>query len=450
MNKDHLLKLLLEDAEKNEHHYQIQTDTKEVLRQNLVEELGDLGGEKATLPDHLPPVPSEAIALLREHFEDNVTFISRVLNYLFPDRYLFYRVSKLEEEIFLGFEYFFSDVPRFAFSFSSVGRRGFDRYLELNEALMESFKAAYPQLNDLQARVSWFLYEGLGRLFTEKSDYNRYWIMATREKNWAELDSNDDVNWSARKEMQPGDLVFIYRTAPRKAITDIFKVRDEPYFEPWAPWEGFWVDLSRVCRIEDVTFADLWNDSIMKDWGVVRKRFQGVIVEAIPHSIYNRLLEKVPESTLSSHDLEFEQTANMGRSGQFVSEADFEDQVIEPLLRRWNLDYQRQYRSHLRFGRQDLLGLVDFLVRDGRGPITLFENKFRILNDDKDLKEAADQGKSYALMLGLPSFVVASPEGLWIYSLHRNRESLEMQMSLDELEERDEEVRDTLLKLRVP
>src|SRR5215213_1929163 len=98
MNKGHLLGLLLEDAEKNEHHYQMQTDTKEVLRQNLVEELRDLGGEKATLPDHLPPVPSEAIALLREHFEDNVTLISRVLNYLFPDRYLFYRVSKLEEE----------------------------------------------------------------------------------------------------------------------------------------------------------------------------------------------------------------------------------------------------------------------------------------------------------------------------------------------------------------
>ena len=92
---------------------------------------------------------------------------------------------------------------------------------------------------------------------------------------------------------------------------------------------------------------------------------------------------------------------------------------------------------------------MDFLVRDGRGTFTLFENKVRILND-KDLKEAADQGKSYALMLGLPSFVVASPEGIWIYSLDRNRETLEMQTSLDELEVRDEEVRNTLLKLRVP
>jgi|SRR5215208_494134 hypothetical protein len=60
------------------------------------------------------------------------------------------------------------------------------------------------------------------------------------------------------------------------------------------------------------------------------------------------------------------------------------------------------------------------------------------------------EGKSYALMLGLPSFVAASPEGLWIYSLDRNQESLEMQLSPDELEERDEEVHNTLLKWRVP
>jgi hypothetical protein len=448
MNKDHLLELLLEDAENNEHHFQIQTDTEDGLRQNLLEELQDLGGDKATLPNSLPSIPSEAIPLLRRHFKDNVTLISRVLNYLFPDQYLFYRFSKLEEEVFLGFDFFSSTVPAFEFSFSRVGRRGFDRYLELNEALIEFFNAVYPELNNPQARVAWFLYEGLGRLFTEKSDYSRYWIMATREENFADLDSSDDLNWSARKEMQPDDLVFIYRTTPRKAITDVFEVQGEPYFEPWAPWEGFWADLRRVCRIEDVTFAELRNDSFLKSWGVVRKQFQGVIVEAVPHSVYNRLLEKVPESTRSSHNLEFEPTANMGRSGEFPIEADFEDQVIEPLLKRWGLDYQRQYRSHFRFGRQDLPGLVDFLVRDGRGTITLFENKVRILSD-KDLIEAANQGKSYALMLGLPSFVVASPEGIWIYSLDRNRESLEMQISLNELEERDDEVRNTLLKLRV-
>jgi hypothetical protein len=337
LNKVHLLELLLEDAEKNEHQYQIQTDTKDGLHQILLEDLQNLGGDKVTLPDSLPSVPSEAIPLLRDHFKDNVTLISRVLNHLFPDQYLFYRVSKLEEEIFVAFDYFSPFVPAFEFPFPRVGRTGFDRYLELNSVLLGSFSAAYPDLHDPQARAAWFLYEGLGRLFTQKSDYHRYWIMATREENWAELDANDDLNWSARKEMQPGDLIFIYRTAPRSAITDIFEVQDEPYFEPRTRWEGFWVDLSRLCRIEDIAFADMSDDHILRDWGVVRKRFQGVIVEPVPHSVYNRLLQKIPQHTRELHGLEPEPTANLAPSGKFVSEKHFEDEVIEPLLRRWGL-----------------------------------------------------------------------------------------------------------------
>src|SRR5215212_10305375 len=169
MNKSYLLDLLLYDAEKNEHQYQVQTDTTTELRQVLLADLQNLGGEKATPPDPLPSVPSEAIPLLRDHFNDNVTLISRVLNHLFPDQYLFYRVSQLEEEIFLAFDYFSYFDPAFRFSFSRVGRTGFERYLELNESVLGFFKDVYPDLKDPQARAAWFLYEGLGRLFTEKS-----------------------------------------------------------------------------------------------------------------------------------------------------------------------------------------------------------------------------------------------------------------------------------------
>lgn len=98
-------------------------------------------------------------------------------------------------------------------------------------------------------------------------------------------------------------------------------------------------------------------------------------------------------------------------------------------------------------GSQDLFGLVDFYVTDGRGPITLFENKFRILGE-RELRQATDQGKSYALMLGLPSFVVASPEGMWVYSLNRNEETLEEHIPMDELDATGEGLRDKLLKLR--
>lgn len=59
-----------------------------------------------------------------------------------------------------------------------------------------------------------------------------------------------------------------------------------------------------------------------------------------------------------------------------------------------------------------------------------------------------DQGKSYALMLTLPTFVVASPEGLWSYSLIRNHTKLEKHISTDDLKTEDGQVRSMLLNLR--
>ena len=75
----------------------------------------------------------------------------------------------------------------------------------------------------------------------------------------------------------------------------------------------------------------------------------------------------------------------------------------------------------------------------------LFENMLRIL-DGRDLAEAKEQGKSYALMLGVSSFVAASPEGLRVDSLRRDEP--EMHISLDERDARVEGVRSKLLELR--
>lgn len=449
MNRQALLLWMLQDAEQNDHAYQLQIEGESDPDSLLREDLHVLGGDQVDILDSIPPDPEKAIPLLRSHYKDNVTLVSRVLNHYFPEQYIFYRVSKLEEEIFRSFDFLSSILPEFEFPFTSVGRRGFDKYLAVNDVLMSFFRNLYPDLEDPHPRISWFLYQGLGHLFLEKSDYTRYWIMVTTKKYFEGpegLDSNDILEWSGRKEMQAGDLVFMYRASPRMAITDIFEVIGEPRFDPWGGWDGFWVDIERVCRIEDIPFATLRDDSVLGNWSIVRKKLMGVRTDPVPHSIYNRLLEKIPGDTNSSYGLIPEPTAAEGSSGQFVSEAEFEDRVIEPLLKRWSLDYQRQYRCRFRLGSQDYSGRVDFYVSDAKGPIALFENKFKILNE-KDLKLAADQGKSYALMLGLPCFVVASPEGMWIYSLQRHVETLEEHVPLNELSAREENIRRVLLKL---
>lgn len=227
----------------------------------------------------------------------------------------------------------------------------------------------------------------------------------------------------------------------------MFEVTNDSYFEPWGEWDGFWMDISRMCRIKDIPFAELRNDGVLGEWGAVRKRFQGIVVESVPPYIYNRLLEKIPRDLRTHHDLEPEPTAGEGLSGRFPFEADFADQVIEPLLRQWGFRFEREYRRQFFVGSQAIRGRIDFLVGDGRGPITLFENKRKIL-DEKALNLAVEQGKSYALMLGLPSFVVTSPEGLWIYWLSRNRAKLEKHISTDDLKTETGQIRSTLLNLR--
>jgi hypothetical protein len=449
MNKILLLDLLAQDLEKNVEKYY---DAEIIEKYSLEDTLYELNNRKAIeIPSSLPKTAEEMIVVLRKHLPDDVTLISCILNHYFPEEFFFYRVSKVEPEIFEGIEFFSEVVPELRFRFNKIGKRGFEEYLELNKSLMKIAKRVWPDLKRPQLKLAYFLYQGLADLFLEKSEYNRYWIMATYPEYFEGLDSSEkSVPWSGRKEIRPGDLVFMYRTAPRKAITDILRVKDEPFFDPWGAWDGFWLNLEKVCAVEDITISQMRDDPVLGQWGLVRRNFVGTVTEPVPHSIYNRLLDHISKAIREEYGLKPEPVADIGRSGQFTSEAEFEEKVIEPLLKRWGFRFARQHSCRFSVGSQYYDGRVDFYVSDGGGPVTLFENKFRIINDEKDLRPAVDQAKSYALMLGLPSFVVASPEGMWLYSLEWNKETLVKKVSADEIssQAQEEEFRSLLQKLR--
>lgn len=394
----------------------------------------------------------EIISFLRETLKNNTTFISLVLNQLFPKNYLFYRTSMLENEIFAGFEFFSDLVEEFQFPFSKIGRgkAGFDNYFTLNKALLSFTSLVWPDLKDqntIQQRIHYFLYQGLGNLFSEKNDYNRYWIMATGEAYFDDLDNEPETIWSGRKEMQEGDLVFMYRQTPRKAITDLYRVSAEPCFDPYAAWDGFWVDMKKLTQINDVTMVEMKHDDILNMWNFVRCSSQGVTTASIPHFIYNNLLEKMDKDLLDKYNLEPEPVAKTGYSGQFSSETEFEEEVIEPLLKRWGFKYSKQYPCKFIIGSQHHGCQVDFLVRDEKGNVTLFENKLRIVNE-KELSKARLQAKSYSLQLGINNFVVASPEGFWLYTLERNKETLVENIYSDKLKDNEDRIRGLILTLR--
>src|SRR4051812_13166708 len=135
MNKILMLNLLLDFLDNVSSDDQEDGDLEEEEQEVGLEVTlqGINNGKQVTLPVSLPSDPKRAERVLRKHFADDVSLISFVLHHHFPDKYLFYRVSALEEEIFLGLEFFSSVVPAFDLPFRRIGKLGFERYLRLNE-----------------------------------------------------------------------------------------------------------------------------------------------------------------------------------------------------------------------------------------------------------------------------------------------------------------------------
>lgn len=98
-------------------------------------------------------------------------------------------------------------------------------------------------------------------------------------------------------------------------------------------------------------------------------------------------------------------------------ECDFETHTIIPLLQRWHVPYRQQVWCEMRSSGGSPFGRIDFLINteDNRAPLTLFENKRQITSETQRLR-AVQQANAYAQARRLRSFVVAAPEGLWVYS----------------------------------
>jgi thiol-disulfide isomerase/thioredoxin len=99
------------------------------------------------------------------------------------------------------------------------------------------------------------------------------------------------------------------------------------------------------------------------------------------------------------------------------TEATFEDLVVIPLLTAWGFSYVRQAPCPT-----PARGRIDLLVYDhaGEQPLTLFENKRRIMSASA-LQQAIAQAHTYARALRLPSFVIAAPAGIWVYACDGSR-----------------------------
>ena len=193
MNAELILKWMIENTNQNaERIYNV-----DVWQRDLEDMLSGINsGRMVTLPSSIISRDNKdednVISILNKTFKNNITNISLVLNYLYPKKYLFYRVSVLEKEIFAGFKFLSETYKKLYFSFAKIGKSkdSFANYLILNEALLAFASDAWPNSKDpksIQKKINYFLFEELAFLFLEKNSYNRYWMLVSGPESFHSL-----------------------------------------------------------------------------------------------------------------------------------------------------------------------------------------------------------------------------------------------------------------------
>jgi hypothetical protein len=92
----------------------------------------------------------------------------------------------------------------------------------------------------------------------------------------------------------------MYRQSPRKAVTGIYYVSHDPWFDPYGGWTGFWVPLKKITPIKDITMVEMKHDDVLKQWSFVKTSSQGVSTAPMPYFAYNRFLELIDTTILKN------------------------------------------------------------------------------------------------------------------------------------------------------
>lgn len=399
-----------------------------------------------------------------------LTDASAALARLHPEHFLLWRAPYYDRELFDGLAFLSTAEPRLSFSFDRFGsgQVALKRWRKVGDTLLELAGEWWPRETSRrrllpggpdpfarQLKLWHFLYEGLIPLHVRRGEGERAWLVGGKDGDYTDWEP-DDLHWSGRMEMAAGETVYMYRMGKATAITDVYSVAERPRINPLAPWRACTVKLQRVARIEPLRFADMKADPILGQWGLIKRNLRGLVAEALPPRSRRRLERLIREgaplperkaATSSGPGSVEEQLV----AGDFVDEDDFCTNFIAPLLAKHRLRTRRERACDFHVGSQCYHCRIDFLVRDQeKRLLTIIEAK-RTLTKLEDVKRAARQGRSYALQVGSPSFVVMAPEGCWVYDSLRadpNRSEAMLRVAGDAIAGRFGEVVEVIEQLR--
>jgi len=312
--------------------------------------------------------------------------------------------------------------------------------------------AEFNKRNGWEPWQTWAMVYDLGpRLLPDPAPYPtdappKVWVISANKPSgdFEECDGhlNSEVySWCINSKAKRGDIALMYHLAPRSAIVGLYRCYSDAYADPLRPswWTGGRGELTDRIAIPWITMKEMKQDPILKDWGLVKRNFVGMLqLEVLPDA-WNRIKELVASKDpdvgrfLDRYATSAGGVHSIAAIGEDISEEAVEDTLVLPLLQAlgWDIrvNLSRQHEMDIKIGsgkpkrvRADFVGFRDAL---GSEALMVVETKCGIRNDT-ELTSAVEQCESYAGKLRCPRFAVAAPEGLWIYQMNFPGNSIQL------------------------
>ena len=280
----------------------------------------------------------------------------------------------------------------------------------------------------------------------ELPEPSKVWLSVGGDVDFEGLDKANDQSspyWSGNKYAKKGDIQIIYCRGPRKYIHSIWRISSDAYVDPFYHYFNTVWMTKPVLLDQPISFHALKADSVWKHFGRLKANMQGLKADRVTVEQYHRLLDMIkatgqdisPFPKIEHEDPEIPGVSN---------EREVELQLIEPLLKKLGYaeqDWQRQVPIRMGTGQ---CFYPDYAIgynpkKNEETAKMLVEAKYDI-SGDHALQEAYFQAKSYATQLQAGTFMIASRNGIWVFSSKGNSFNIDkcVQKTWKDLKNKDE------------
>jgi hypothetical protein len=236
----------------------------------------------------------------------------------------------------------------------------------------------------------------------------------------------DNQIWTGSKQTQPGDLLFFYFLAPRKAIHFAARAAAYPFFDSKIGIESltpvdpnkWWVKYTPLIKVTPVSFAEIKR--LMDRHLILHGESGRYLRPSVVRGILDRAVDRdrmtetdllVFQEPVGSVDLPDPAQVRLAdwkemADGPLKLEPQVEQYVVEPLLRlalpkRRSVSWQRQYKLKS--------GIADYVVLESGSPRSVIEVKVGVSTPrDGDWSQSSDfkQVLKYARELDVPAALI--------------------------------------------